>query len=434
MPDRHPLEDFVGEAASSDGPAFKPGRSADHQVGVGYYAPWEDPFDGFAEHSRRAALALQSSGVAVQLRSISPGGQLPFDGAGNVVLNKARRAVSKRMEQLLLTTVTQYGVMVYQLVARALDIHNIVHHARMDPEAIKTINRYTVIHTVFERGFVSDKMIKPLSMAGQVWVACRANADVLIRCGLDADRVRVVPMPYFDDDPLLKLNERKRMPGVPRFYHIGKWEPRKQHHRMIGAFLKAFKPGDARMWIKTSSYAPKLGSYPRSPAESVHRWMDDEAVVANGWTIDNVNQSLYFIQKAIPESQIRELHRLGDVYVTLSQGEGFDMPAFDAKLAGNNLVYTPSGGPQDFAGEFDCPVTATGQVPAHPFYGWEKEATYLDYEIDDAVEAMREAKALIVLGHRHRGRTLDAFGAEVVGKLMRDNLEELLDGPLVAAS
>jgi hypothetical protein len=429
---KHPLEGFVGSLADLADLPPPDGRAAEHTVGVGYYAPWEDPFDGFAEHSRRNALALATTGVPVQLRSINPGGQLPFDGAGNFVLSKARRRVAKRMESLLLTTVTQYGVQVYQLVGRAADFQNVVTHGQMDPEALRTINRYTVIYTVFERGKVSEHFVAPLKRAGQVWVACQQNAEVLVAAGLSPGHVRIVPMPYFDDDPLLKLNERKRLPGVPRFYHIGKWEPRKQHHRIIGAFMLAFKPSEARMWIKTSSHAPKMGDYPRSPAESVHRWLEHNRILWNGWTVENVNRSIYFIQEAITEERIRELHRLGDVYVTLSQGEGFDMPAFDAKLAGNLMVYTPSGGPRDFHGERDVLVPSTGQVEAHPFYGWEKGATYLDYDLDAAAKAMRNAASAVRAGQRCRGTFLTSYQAKAVGQRMRQHLEELLGGPLVA--
>jgi len=422
--ERHPLQDFQGSPFDLDGPPFKPGRAADHQVGVGYYAPWEEPFDGFAEHSRRCARALSETGVPVQLRSIDPGGQL--------ALGEKYSEVARRMEPLLVNSVTQYAVQVYQLVAHAAGIQSIVTHGQRDPEAVRTINRLTALYTVWERQRVSEKIATPLNMAGQVWVACRDNAEMLIRCGVAEDKLRVVPLPFFPDDPLLQLDGRKRSRGVPRFYHIGKWEPRKEQHRILGAFLRAFKPGEARFWLKTSAYAPPMKGYPQSPDDSVHEWVTDPAVRENGWSIERVNKHVRIIREALSAERLRELHRIGDVYVTLSRGEGWDMPAFDAKLAGNLMVYTESGGPQDFAGDGDEAVVPIGTVPAHPMYGWEKEATYLDYYIDDAVDALQAAALSVRRGQRRRGMELGRFSAAAVGKLMRDNLEGMLDGPLAS--
>ena len=424
---RHPLEDFWGSPFdySEDDPPCKPGRKAKHDVGVGYYAPWEEPYDGFALHSRRNAMALASSGVAVQLRSLDPGGQLQAGAE--------RSRIAKQMEPLLLNEIAQYAAQVYQLVPSAERIEPLLQHARRDPKVQRIINRYTVLYGVWERMQVGRHTTGLLNGAGQVWVACDANKGMLERCGLDAGKCKVVPCPYFDDDPLLGIEGQQRKPGPPRFYHIGKWEPRKEQHLILGAFLRAFRPGEARLWLKTSAYSPPLGEYPRDAIESVHRWMDDEPVKENGWTIEVVNRNVYMIRKALPESQLRDLHRIGDVYVTLSRGEGFDMPAFDSKLAGNAMLYTPSGGPQDFCGEDDEQVKATGLVECHPFYAWEDEARYLDYSFEDAVTAMRRAAERVRAGDgiKRRNVDLDRFRAQNVGRQMREHLEELLDGPLV---
>ena len=65
--------DYMGEAQAvvGDGTVepFKPGRPSEHEHGVVYYAPWETLGDGFSEHSRRTALALQKAGKNVHLRS-----------------------------------------------------------------------------------------------------------------------------------------------------------------------------------------------------------------------------------------------------------------------------------------------------------------------------------------------------------------------------
>ncbi len=101
------------------------------------------------------------------------------------------------------------------------------------------------------------------------------------------------------------------------------------------------------------------------------------------------------------------------------------MPAFDAKLSGNLMVFTPSGGPQDFAGELDLRVAPTGTVPADPFYEWPEDATYLDYELDDAAAAIQAAIKIVRDGRRTRGRSLVDFTATSVGAAMASSLEEM---------
>jgi len=306
----------------------------------------------------------------------------------------------------------------------------LVTHRHYSVEQLKSINARMVLSTVWERqtGVLPDD-VAALNAAGEVWVATPAAIELLASAGVERDKIQCVPCPYLPDDPLLELHGREIRPGPVRFYHIGKWEPRKEQRMMMGAFLMAFRPGEAMLMIKTSERAPPFEGYPSSPMAALTSWMSDEAVLANGWTPDNVGRGIYIIAKRLSGEQMVELHRMGSVYVTLSRGEGFDMPAFDSKLSGNLMVYTPSGGPQSFAGELDEVVPQTGSVDCHPFYEWPKDSTYLDYELSDAVDALRAAASTIRSGVRRRGVDLEPFSALSVGRAMRARLE-LLAGEL----
>ena len=105
--------------------------------------------------------------------------------------------------------------------------------------------------------------------------------------------------------------------------------------------------------------------------------------------------------------------------------------AYDAKLAGRRLLYTPSGGPQDYADSSDVRVEPSGTVPAHPFYaqqmGWEPEARYLDYEFEAAVDGFRRAAAQPDQTQRAPLR-VDGMTAEAVGARMLGYLREVV-GP-----
>ena len=361
---------------------YTEGRPSDHPVGVMYNAPWEAPFDGFAEHARRLGRALATTGCPVHLRSTTPH-LVPGDDAHE-------RWLFKAFGDLAHASIGRYSVQVHQVVPTEGLLYTMVRHRFLTTEELRAVNATRVISTVWERAPVPIHDVDGLNAVGQAWVACKANAELLATWGVSVP-IRVVPVPFYPDDPHLKLRGRTRRPGPPRFYHIGKWEPRKAQDQILRAFLRAFRPGEAELYIKTSEFAPTVPGYPE-PTTCVRQLVEDEAVKARGWTLGNVMPGgVKIFQAVLSASQLVALHALGDVYVTLSRGEGFDMPAFDSKLSRNRMVYTPSGGPQDFAYEHDYRVPATGRVPCASLYGWPEGSTYLDFSVDDAVAAMQRA-------------------------------------------
>lgn len=411
-----------------DGYVNPTGRPSEHERGILFMAPWQDPFSGFPEHARRLVRSLADTGIPVRLRGLR--GSIGADSR-DLELHRARERVRKQHEAYVKASIKDIDVTIVMTIADDAALMRFApprHHFLEQPAHLYTLSK-RILCTVFERDRVSNAARDALARVGQVWVANRKDKAMLHAHGIQ--RVKVIPIPFMDDDPHLPLARRKRMPGPTRFYHIGKWEPRKEQRNILGAFLLAFRPGEGspKLYMKTSMRGPKLESgYPETPFDALHGWLADERVQARGWSLDNVNQHVFIIQRRLTDEQMVQLHAQGDVYVTLSRGEGYDMPAYDAKLAGNLLVYTPSGGPQDFARGYDVLVPESGSVPCDPFYGW-GDAEYLDYDLDEAVRAMEVADAA-AQGHRLtatmvRSPPPQAWGAGAVGQRMRDAVEEI---------
>lgn len=397
--------------------APEPIRSlADYERGIVLKGPWETWGDGFSEHTRRNARALALAGAPLSLRSIAPRIRIAMG---------EELSIDRDYGDLLKNTVSSVVAQVIQLVPHEGSLHPFVSHRYYSVEQQQAINSRIVFYAVWERmaGLRPDDR-DALNKAGQVWVASTATRDFLVSEGVKEERIRVFGCPYLPNDPLLALRGRERQKGRPRFYHIGKWEPRKDQHRLLGAFLCALRPGEASLFLKTSDKAPFYADYPHSVQASTQSWLEDERVKSNGWTADNVGRDVLIATKRLSEDGIRSMHRIADCYVSLSRGEGFDMPSFDAKLAGNLLMYTPSGGPQDFAHPNDVLVPSSGLVPAHPWYKWCDGAKYLDWEFDAAIEGFRSAAKRIADGV-DRTPDLSAFSATEMGKRMLDALNEL---------
>jgi glycosyltransferase involved in cell wall biosynthesis len=414
------IRDFVGGSPFGD-PSLPPkeGRPSDHELGVAYIGPWERDGDGFNEHVRRCALALAAQGVPVHLRS-----------PGRSVTVGTPKELPKRLAPLLLASISRYSVQIHQAVLRGSAATNMVSHRFLKGEELASVNRCRVLYSVWERTSISDADVRALNQFGQVWTACSANAGMLRTCGVDSKKIRVVPIPFFPDDPLLKLRVRSRKPGVPRFYHVGKWEPRKAQDQILLAFLRAFKPGEAHLILKTMTLTKPISGYTQGPGSEINKIIEtDDAVRANGWVTIDWRKHIEIITKFLSSGEMLMLHRFGDVYVSLSRGEGFSMPSFDAKLAGNRMLYVPSGGVEDFADYTDFRVPVSGTVPAHPFYGWDPDARYLDFDIAEAVKAFRVAREEIVKVGTTRVHLVPLdFSAEYVGSQMLKNLNELTEG------
>lgn len=409
-------------------PAQHPGwRPSEHERGIAYYAPWEEVFAGFPEHARRCAVTLAATGTPVHLRSLRGGMQ--FQTTRDVGSSRAFERLKDDLDALLNASIKTYEAEIWQTVASPEALHRLAgpSHHWMNATELGIVYSRRIISTVFERDRVTDSERDCLNRIAGVWVATDHDKRMLERCGVTTP-IAVVPIPFFPTDPHLALADKPRVGGAPIFYHIGKWEPRKAHHNIIGGFVREFRPGEAKLYLKTSARGPALVSdYPESPAESVRRWLEDPVVQNKGWTAENVSADVHVIDRRLSPARMVQLHRTGDVYVTLSRGEGFDMPAFDAKLAEKLMIYTPSGGPQSFAAPEDIRIEPTGTIEADPFYGWGR-ARYLDYDMEAVCHAYRKAYAMVRAGAGKACSDLSAFEAESVADVMRWDIERVVEG------
>jgi hypothetical protein len=405
--------EFLGMKPKEGEPAYREGYKAEHEHGLLYCAPWQVYADGFCEHSRRSVRAVAATGVPTLLRGL---------GYYQDTDPEARAAI----EPLLSTSIARPSVSVQQVVYTDDAVRRaLLPRFPLSAEELARLRSAIVISTVLERDRISQRGAALLATAAQVWGAASATLDALERSGVPREKLRLIRCPYFPDDPHLPLRGRQRTRGRPVLYAIGKWEPRKDQHRMLLTFFRAFKPGEARLILRSNALARRVANYPLSPAESLAIWSKDERVIANGWTADKMYDDVSWIATRLDDRSMLSLHAIGDVYVSMSHGEGFDMPGLDAKLSGNRMIYTPSGGPEEYASHSDVRVARSGDAPCHPMYRWNPDAKWLDYDGDQAVEAMRAV--IQNLPQKHEPDIdLRRFTAEAVGAKMRACIEEVV--------
>jgi len=409
-----------------------PGRRAAYQAGVRYVADYETTEDGMCRHARVHARALHEAGVPVNLRSI--GYRMKIDGihrrAGEDLLADD---VYELVVPMLRTTFEAVALTIIHAVTR--DPTTLLALALPDdvqdrPAVAAQILDRTIIYAPWECSRVSKRLVDVLNRMGQVWVACARNAEALRDSGVTGALVRTVPNAF---DPQSLLARAAKTDGSStnqrRFYHIGKWEPRKDQHKLLGAFVHRFRPSDGvTLYIKTSPFG-EWKNYP-GPLDSVKHWLDQEDVKRRGWTSSHFDskskQNLVRIdERMLTDGEIVGLHRYNNIYVSCAHGEAWDYPAFDSKVMGNRLVYVGYGGPEDYAASTDIRVPWTTE-PVSPEYDWEPGAQWGGYTVEDLSLALGNARV-----PRERDLQWDRAAAQYTTKGVGKHMAKLVRGLLL---
>lgn len=396
-----------------------PGRPAQLHTCITYHAYWKNENDGMARHARQQIKALAMTGLPLRIQSLGERVYMNEELVPGVKELLYLEGVSSKHTAISIKQMILDRPILLRECLCPVGIRN-----AMSPEAVSRILESTIMYTSWERDRVHNDFIRELRQVGQVWVPCVENKKAFVDSGLDPDKVKVVPCPY---DPAEHAIAAPRgvedVPTGKRFYNIGKWEPRKNQHRLIGAFLMAFTPkSNASLFIKTSDFGTGWGNYPKF-TESLEFWLDQEVVKANGWTSAHIDRLVRVVDKKLTNADMEKLHKSNNIYVSAGLGEAWDLPAFDAKMAGNRLVYVGYGGPSEYAESSDVQVDWSEMAGVHAFYGWEPGAQWADVSAAQLAEALKKATApsdrLVPLLYCRQ------YGLMSVGLIMEGYIQEL---------
>lgn len=359
-----------------------------------FRTPWQRPDDGWSIAARRYTRMMQMAGIDVRLSSWKPD---PMRD----------RSVLEDFEPSAQYLPQRWDVYLWSSALRDWECSK---ELVFDP--VMASDGAKAMHVVLERLTVEKEMADALNALDGVWAQCSANRDVLVAAG-----VRDVALhlhPYFDDDPWLDVPPPKEH---RKFLWIGRNEPRKAPDNLVRAFMRAFSPGDAELTVKLSQYeGPAVQT--RATIEEV---VEDQILMrecALRWNLKNWRDWITIDDTVRTRTEMVELMAEHDVYCSASRGEGLDLPAFEAKMAGRTLVLTDSGGPRDFIGDGDELVPATGEMASSYEYFW-SGAPYADYDVDALGAALERAAGRAPRGERLPGRFRAKKVAKGFGKWIR---------------
>lgn len=271
-----------------------------------------------------------------------------------------------------------------------------------------------------------------LNLAGRVLVPSRMNREVCERHGVVAP-VRTVPHILREVPPPVSDARRRQIRaglGIGQhctvFYSINTWEPRKGTYDLLTAFARAFTAADdVLLLLKPSRHgigAPP--SYTVAPVEELLAKWHQRAERGREVGLPAIR----VIADDLSGEQIEDLHRAGDVSVSLTRGEGWGMSGCEALARGRPVLMTGWGSQLDYLGSGWPWLVNYRLTQVTP---WPKQSSYLasqrwaQADLTHAVELMR--------GLRRDLPTAMAHAAQAAEKLRERLSARRVTGRLLAS-
>jgi glycosyltransferase involved in cell wall biosynthesis len=353
-------EESIAKMVEGD-PHFAHTRRARFGVGVVYQGPWETMHDGVCIAVRRNACALRRAGFPVFLSSLTH----THWNRGFVEKSFHFELPPEVLDEVGHLTDMQHSKTIARIVHFVPTTNFLAEQDRPSiagADVKDVMLTRTMAYMALEYDHFPEYWVHVWNKFGRILVPCEKNKRDLEAAGVKA-AIDVIPHPMAFRDPMGKVRTSYSpfaggSDNIVRFLHVGKWEPRKNQHMMIGGFLHAFEPGQGSPTLTIHS-KPFWGveGYPCTPEESRYQWLQDEDVKANGWTQESYDKHILVNWNELKTRQeMADMYAAHHVYVSPGRAEGFDLCAFDGKVAGHLMVYVPNGGPEDFATDTDVRV------------------------------------------------------------------------------
>ena len=181
-----------------------------------------------------------------------------------------------------------------------------------------------------------------------VFVPSTWNKAVFKKCGVETSIV-VIPHILPDWNPDSIVPKITAASDDFMFYSIGAWSHRKAMYATLQCYLETFSASDpVVLVIKTGRQ--DLTKF--SDKRFVARFQRMMGTVAN--TVRKARRQfksparVSLMTTDLDETELIDLHRRGDCFISLCRAEGWGLAAFEAASVGNPVIMTGYGGQLDF--------------------------------------------------------------------------------------
>jgi GT2 family glycosyltransferase len=272
--------------------------------------------------------------------------------------------------------------------------------------------RYKIGYTMLEvDGFPAD-WVRQARRMDEVWVPSEFNRQGYLRCGLKRP-IRVMPLgvdvDYFHPGAKAHLNPA----GEFVFLSLFEWGERKDPQLLLRVFNEVFSADEpVRLLCKVIN---------RDPSVRVKEEIRRLHLRQSGGKIS------YLFNLEFPHYQLGSLYRSADCFVSVSRGEGWDMPLMEAMACGLPAIATDWGAQTDFMNEgIAYPLRVRRTIPAVarcPYYAgfsWaDPDADHLRHLLRHVYEQRDEASARGLAAAREMSErwTWEKAAGRIAGRL-----------------
>jgi len=365
---------------------------------------------GWAKTSLDHILCLDNAGVDVVCRSV------------DLTPQSASKELPERIKELEEKDIQNVDYCIQSLLP---------HHLIGSGKFKKNIAMF-----VSENSTIKHVWLDDLRQMDEVWVPNNYNKEVLQRDGIE--NVKVIPYAfnvasYNKSDKQISLYP---IDNKFKFYFIGSTEgrgdiagDRKNITSLFKSYYSEFVNGEQVCLVI------KLKMFNKKPEET-KALVDQEAKRIRDSLRMHKDESCYpqhvIWSEEIDEEMLQGLHRSCDCYVTMSHGEGWDVPAFEAMCYGNTPICPKEGGHLEYIDENN---EATGKLingvynvccnlnPAFNEIGTGKEEWFCPSESE-----MKQAMRYYYKNRQSIDRSIgkkqaEKFSYENVANIIKENLK-----------
>lgn len=302
--------------------------------------------------------------------------------------------------------------------------------------------QYNVAYVVWETSHIIQhdiggnprlNWVKQINTMDEVWTASEFNKKVFKDSGVTVP-INVFPHPIdieeFCPGERVNIQVSHQIPeGSMVFLSVFQFTKRKNPHDLIVAWTAEFgNQEDVALIIKTYGSGFSNNDNIRDIAVKLRKSCRVPDCVAN----------MHLMFDMVPDEDMAELYRAGDVFVLASYGEGFGMPYQEAMACGLPVIYTDASSMPEFCVGWpvECDPEPVYGMPNIPWYDatqdwWRVRVGSLRRQLRAAYNAWKmkdgDESTFRVYQEAARQRITDLHTYATVGRAMRTRLEEIHD-------
>lgn len=281
---------------------------------------------GYGKAAEAMCFALLSQGAELEIRPLSAPEARTFEGA-NLPLARLVKTDSE----------LDTGPDVVIVHTLPLDCAKVERMVR-DAGGMTSLAKW-IAYTTWEALDASAEVVEPLMPFDEVWHPSATSAsafDLASWPGREPGDIVTHVVPHaFDEGSLERRRERltplmasdgefvRGLARPYRFYYVGAWNGRKNPNALVRAYAHSFTRQDnVELVLSCQGVDPKL--------------------VVQAMAMTGVDPELLpairFEAKRKTDEDLLALHQGADCFVTATRGEAWNLPAFDAMLAGRHVI------------------------------------------------------------------------------------------------